>query len=75
MRKLRNRGCWGARYTALDTLVRWLSRRIKRNGRRVRRAIRALIHDGYLLLHKRGATVSLNPARSREIIEFIEKIF
>ncbi len=73
LRKLRNRGCWGARYTPIDTLVRWFSRMIRKDGRRVQRAVRELVNDGYLLLHKRGATVSLNPARSREIMEFIER--
>jgi len=70
--KLRNRGCWGARYMPLDTLVRWLSRKIKRNGKRVQRTMRQLVNDGFILLHKRGETVSLNPERSREISEFIK---
>lgn len=71
--KLKNRGCWGARYAPLDTLVRWLSRKVKRNGKRIRKAVRQLVNERYLLIHKGGATVSLNPARSREIIEFIQK--
>jgi len=70
--KLRNRGCWGARYMPLDTLVRWLSRKIKRNGKRIQRSIRQLVNEGYLLLHKKGEAASLNPARSREIIELIK---
>jgi len=74
LRVLRNRGCWGARYTSLVTLVRWLSRRVGRDGRRVRRAMKELTQEGYLLLHKRGTTVSLNPARSREIEEFIKRM-
>ncbi|RLI42985.1 hypothetical protein DRO64_05845 [Candidatus Bathyarchaeota archaeon] len=69
--KLRKRGCWGGRYTPLDSLIRWLGKKIKRNGRRVRAAIRQLINDGYLILHKTGKTVSLNPTRSREIMKFI----
>lgn len=68
--KLRNRGCWGARYMPLDSLVRWLSKKIK-NGKRIQKAVRQLVNDGYLMLHKKGKTLSLNPARSREIIEFI----
>ncbi|MEM1538594.1 MAG: hypothetical protein QXD44_03510 [Candidatus Nezhaarchaeales archaeon] len=55
----------------LDSLARWLSRKIKRNGKRVQRAIRQLVKDGYLILHKRGETASLNPARSRETLELI----
>lgn len=75
MYRLLRKHCWGAKYLPIDTLVRWLSKKIKRNGRRVRRLLRELVHDGYLLLHKRGTTVSLNPARSKESIEFIERIF
>jgi len=71
--KLRNRGSWGARYTPLDSLVRWLGKKIKRNGKRIQRAVRQLVNDRYLLLHKKGATVSLNSARSREILEFIKR--
>ncbi|MBO3755133.1 MAG: hypothetical protein FGF53_09735 [Candidatus Brockarchaeota archaeon] len=69
--KLRNRGCWGARYMPLDTLVRWLSRMVERNGKRVQKAVRQLVNEGHLILHKGGETVSLNPARSREILELI----
>ena len=72
MDKLRKRGCWGGRYTPLDSLVRWLGKKIKKNGRRVRAAIRQLVDD-YLILNKRGKTVSLNPTRSREIMKFIER--
>ena len=70
--KLFKRGCWGGRYMPLDSLVRWLSRRVGRDGRRVRRAVKQLVDDRYLLVHKRGETVSLNPAKSMEIAEFIE---
>ena len=71
--KLRKRGCWGGRYIPLDSLVGWLGKKIKKNGRRVRAAIRQLVNEGYLILHKKGETVSLNPTRSREIIKFIER--
>lgn len=74
MYRLLRKHCWGARYLPTDTLVNWISKKIKRDGRRVRRVLRELVHDGYLLLHKRGTTVSLNPAKSREITEFIERI-
>ena len=71
--KLFKRGCWGGRYMPLDSLVRWLSRRVKRDGRRVREAIKQLVKDGYVILHKRGRAISLNPVKSREIAEFIER--
>ncbi|MBE0517395.1 MAG: hypothetical protein IBX41_08440 [Methanophagales archaeon] len=73
MNKLFRRNCWGARYFPLDTLVRWLSRKIKKNGKRVQRLVRQLVNDGYLMLHKREDTISLNPGRSREIVEFIRR--
>ncbi|HIE14124.1 TPA: hypothetical protein EYP70_02515 [Candidatus Bathyarchaeota archaeon] len=71
--KLRKRGCWGGRYTPLDSLVGWIGKKVKRNGRKVRAAIKQLVNEGYLILHKRGKTVSLNPTRSREITKLIEE--
>ncbi len=58
----------------LDSLVNWLSKRIKRDGKRIRRLIRELVKEGYLLIHKKGKTISLNPAINKEIIEYIEGI-
>lgn len=71
MHRLFRRHCWGARYFPLEALVRWMSSKVERDGRRVQRVIRQLVGEGYIILHKRGKTVSLNPARSREITEFI----
>ena len=73
MHRLFRKNCWGARYLPLDTIVRWMSSRVKRNGKRIRAAVRQLVDEGYVVLHKRGETVSLNPARSREIIDFIAR--
>lgn len=73
MNRLFRKHCWGARYFPLDTLVRWIGKKIRKNGKRVQRLVRQLVNDGYVVLHKRGATVSLNPTRSREIVEFIRR--
>jgi len=73
MHRLLRKHCWGAKYLPLDTIVRWMSGKIKRNGRRIQKAVRQLVNEGYLILHKRGKTVSLNPTKSREIVEFIRK--
>jgi hypothetical protein len=72
--KLRNRGCWGARYTPLDSLMHWLSKRMKRDGKRVQKALKQLFNEGYLVFHKKGAALSLNPARSKEIAEYIKRV-
>lgn len=74
MNRLMRKGCWGGKYLPVDSLVHWLSKRVKRDGRRVRGLIRELIKEGYLLAHKGGKTISLNPALCREIIEYIEKV-
>jgi transcription antitermination factor NusA-like protein len=67
------KGRWGARYHPLDTMVRWLGKKVRRNGKRVRKIVKELVNRGYLLLHKRGEAVSLNPAISIDIIEYMER--
>jgi len=74
MNKLLRRGCWGAKYLPVDTLVNWFAKKVKKDGKRVRKIVKELVDDGYLLLHKNGQTISLNPARSREIINYIERL-
>lgn len=73
MNRLMRRNCWGANYFPLDTLVNWLAKKVKENGKRVRKVIKILVKQGYLILHKGGKTVSLNPMLSREIIEYVER--
>lgn len=74
MNRLLRKGCWGAKYLPVDSLVNWLAKRVKRNGKRVRKIIKELVKDGYLLLHKGGQTASLNPSMSGEIIDYIERV-
>lgn len=74
MNRLLRRNCWGAKYLPTDTLVNWLAKRVKRNGKRVRTLIKALVNESYLLLHKGGKTVSLNPLRSKDITEYLERM-
>ncbi|MFQ6134811.1 MAG: hypothetical protein ACE5KU_03220, partial [Nitrososphaerales archaeon] len=72
MNRLLRKHCWGAKYLPLDTLINWISKQIKKNGKRVRKCVEDLAKEGYLLFHKKGNTVSLNPARSKEITEYIK---
>jgi hypothetical protein len=74
MNRLMRRNCWGAKYLPLDTLVNWLAKRVKKDGKRIRKIVRELVNDGCLLLHKGGRTISLNPARSKEIVEYVERV-
>lgn len=78
LNRLFRRGCWGRKYLPIDSLVRWLSRQIERkhdlkDGRRVRRAVNDLIKNGFLISHKGGNTISLNPRITKEIVDYIEK--
>jgi len=75
LNKLVRRGCWGGRYLPLETLIHWLSKKIKRNGRRIKRLIKELVKEGYILIHKKGKTISLNPHYKKQIIEYIERTF
>ena len=70
---LRRQERWGSHYFPIETMVNWISKGMKRDGKRIRMAARDLVGDGYVLLHKRGRAISLNPRLSRGINEFIEK--
>jgi hypothetical protein len=71
---LMRHGRWGAHYYPLDTLVNRLSHVVRNDGRRLRRIIGELQQENYVVVHKRGNTISLNPSRSREIGEYVERI-
>jgi hypothetical protein len=47
---------------------------MKKDGKRIRSLTKDLVSRGYLLLHKGGNTVSLNPVLSKEIIDYVERI-
>ncbi len=72
MNRLLRRNCWGAKYLSTDTLINWMARKVKPNGKRVKKLIKQLVNEGFLIAHKKGETVSLNPAKSEEIIEYIK---
>jgi hypothetical protein len=73
MNRLLRRNCWGAKYLPLDTLINWMARKVKPNGKRVKKLIKQLVDDGFLISHKKGETVSLNSAKSEEIIAYIKR--
>jgi hypothetical protein len=71
---LERHGRWGAHYFPLDTLVNKLSHVVKNDGKRIRITVKELLEESYLFAHKGGETISLNPARSGEIVEYIRKV-
>lgn len=71
---LERHGRWGAHYYPLDTIVNKLSHALKNDGKRIRRMVKELVDEGYVLVHKGGDTISLNPTRSREIAEYVKSV-
>jgi hypothetical protein len=51
-----------------------MSKQIRKDGKRIKRCVEELTKEGYVLLHKQGKAISLNPTRSRAIAEYIKKI-
>ena len=68
LRRLYLRHIIGERYKPLEWLFRGLPPE-ECNWRKLNAAIRDLRNAGLVLLHKKGATISLNPHALREIRE------
>jgi len=68
------RGRWEAHYFPLDTLVNRLSHVVKNDGKRIRRSLKDLVQQGYLLVHKGGETISLEPSMNRDILEYVKTV-
>jgi len=67
------KGRWGKHYFPLETPINWFSKKIQKNGKVLRRCIKSLTKGGIILLHKKGNTISLNPAKAKEIRNLIKK--
>ena len=67
------KGRWGEHYFPIDTMTNWLGQGVKNNGRNIKKKIKELTGDGYLILHKGNTTASLNPRARRVIMDYIEK--
>lgn len=67
------KGRWGEHYFPIDTMSNWLGLVVKNNGKNVRKKVKELAQDGYLLLHKGNTTASLNPQAKKQIMEYIDR--
>lgn len=72
LHKLARRGAWGEAYVPHDTLIRHMAKKIKRDEKQVRKIMDSLLQQGFLIPHKGGNTVSLNPSRRAEILRILE---
>lgn len=67
------KGRWGEHYFPIDTMSNWLGQVVKNNGKNVRKKVKDLANEGYLLLHKGNTTASLNPQAKQQIMEYIDR--
>jgi|SRR5579872_1611737 len=67
------KGRWGEHYFPIDMMTNWLGQVVRNNGKNVRRKVKELAKEGFLILHKVNTTASLNPRMKNEITNYIEK--
>lgn len=67
------KGRWGEHYFPIDTMSNWLGQVVKNNGKNVRKKVKELANEGYLMLHKGNTTASLNPKAKKQIMEYIDR--
>jgi len=66
------KGRWGEHYFPIDTMANWLGQVVKNNGKNVKKKVKELANEGFLILHKANTTASLNPRMKKEIMGYIE---
>lgn len=67
------KGRWGEHYFPIDTMANWLGQVVKNNGKNVKKKVKELANEGFLILHKGNTTASLNPRFKGEIMEYVER--
>ena len=70
---LMRKGRWGEHYFPIDTMTNWLGQVVRNNGKSVRKKVKELAREGFLILHKVNTTASLNPRVKGEIMEYIAR--
>jgi len=75
LEKLYRKGKWGGAHTASENIKRWiLPRNLGKNGRRIDKAMKELIKDGWIIQKPThyGEQISLNPRFKSQIEEWIQ---
>jgi len=70
--RLVNAGMWGKGHQDVDQLKNWLSGQLKKNGKRVVKAINRLYRERLIGKKNSGRSIYANPGRRDEIGEFID---
>lgn len=71
--KLARKDMWAGTYRPADSMVRWISNRLKHNGKRVKNIIDDMCKRGLVLFKKSGTVISLNYERKEEILRIIDE--
>ncbi len=67
------KGRWGEHYFPIDTMANWLGQIVKNNDKNIKKKVKELANEGYLILHKGNTTASLNSRLKREIEQYVER--
>lgn len=73
--KLARKDMWSGTYRPTDSMIKWISNRLKHNGRRVKIIIDDMSKRGLILFKKSGAVISLNPQKREEILRIIGELY
>ena len=71
--KLARKEMWGGTYRPADSMIKWISNRLKHNGKRVKNIIDDMYKRGLVLFKKARDVISLNPQKKEEILREIEE--
>lgn len=73
--KLITAGMWGTGHQDVGQLKGWMIGPLKKNGKRVDKAINRLYRNGLIGKKNNGRSIYANPGRRMEISEFIDEHF
>ena len=77
LNRLVNAGMWGTGHQDVDQLKSWLTSQLKKNGKRVNKAINRLFRERLIGKKNNGRSIYANPNRRNEIDtiirEYLEK--
>jgi hypothetical protein len=73
LNRLINAGAWGTGHENIDRIRNWVSNQLKKNGKRVTKAINRLNSERFVGTKNNGQSIYANPRKRHEISDFIEK--
>lgn len=71
--RLVNAGMWGKGHQDVDQLKKWMSNKLKKNGKRVDKLINELNSDGIIGTKNNGKSIYANPRERHSIKDFINE--